>query len=228
VIRQGFAYMQDFNCTTLFASDGSLRSSLDVIKAFNRGCGFLWFFGGATPERWGVYLPNRNHWTYILGNYQIPFLVNHEKLPILLDGSGCHNCMFNISFGNSFDFQHFRSLNWGLRPALRCMGELLLTAPHGGCIAVFGPAAIGHDSTGILSGKGGCDWLEINFLKEYDANKTTLLGDAWSNTLCSYLQNFTIDWADTTSNDDSVIVKAAQAWSLFGDPTLHIGGYAGI
>lgn len=224
IIRKGLPYMQNFTQKTLFASDGTLKSSRDVIKAINRGCGFLWFIGGGTPKKWGVYLPNHLRWTYVLRNYQISLLRNHEKLPILLDGSGCHNCQFNVSLGNTL-FHSGKTRNWAYGTAVRCQGERFLNAPNGGCIAVIGPTAMGHDSFGITSRRGGYDWLEIQFLKEYNVNKVTILGAAWRNSLCGYVQNFTIDWADTTSYDDSLIVKAAQAWSLFGDPSLKIGGY---
>ena len=226
VIRQGLTYMQNFTHSTLFASDGSLKSSMDVIKAINKGCGFLWFFGGGTPKKWGAYLPNKVFWTYVLQNYQIPLLVNHKKLPICLDGSGCHNCLFNVSIGNTLDFQPWKGSNWEGTATARCIGERLLASPGGGCIAIIGPTAMGHDSMGILSHEGGCDWLDIHFLKEYNVNKVTVLGDAWRNTLSDYVQNHTIDWTDTTSNDDSIIVKTVQAWSLFGDPSLKIGGYS--
>jgi hypothetical protein len=226
VIRQGFSYMQNFTQTTLFASDGSLKTSRDVILAINKGCSFLWFFGGGTPKKWGVYLPNHILWTYVLRNYQIPLLVNHEKLPIILDGSGCHNCLINVSIGNTLDFQPWTGTNWEGTITTRCIGERLLAKPDGGCIAIIGPTAMGHDSFGIFSHEGGCDWLDIHFLKEFNINNVTILGDAWRNTLCNYMQIYTIDWNDTTSNDDSLIVKAAQAWSLFGDPSLKIGGYS--
>jgi hypothetical protein len=225
VIRQGLTYMQNFTHTTLFASDGSLKSSKDVIKAINRGCSFLWFFGGGTPKAWGVYLPNQTKWTFVLRNYQILLLMNREKLFICLDGSGCHNCLINVSIGNTLDFRPWKSKNWVMTATARCMCERLLTKRNGGCIAFIGPTAMGHDSFGISSHMGGCDWLDVQLLKEYNVNNVTILGEAWSNCLCNYVQNNTIDWNDTTSLDDCLIVKAAQAWSLFGDPSLKIGGY---
>jgi len=223
-IRKGLPYMQNFTQKTLFASEGTLKSSKDVIKAINSGCGFLWFFGGGTPLLWGVYLPNHSKWTYVLRNYQIFLLRNHEKLPILIDGSGCHNCQFNVSIGNTRPLSG-KTRNWAYGFAARCQCERFLNAPNGGCIAIIGPTAMGHDSHGISSHEGGCDWLDIQFFKEYNVNKVSVLGDAWMNSLCSYVQGHTIDWTDTTSNDDSIIVKAAQAWSLFGDPSLQMGGY---
>lgn len=224
--RLGLTYMQDFNQIKLWASNGTLRSSRDVIKAFNQGCGFIWFFGGANPKLWGVYLSNESIlWRFIFRNSEIPLLVNNKKLPICLDGSGCHNCQFNVSIGNTLDFRPFHGKNWVSTITAECMGERLLTHSYGGCIAVIGPTAMGHDSIGIVSRRGGCDWLEIHFLEDYNIKKINVLGDVWRNSLCQYVQNFTIDWTDTTSKDDSIIVKAAETWSLFGDPSLQIGGY---
>ena len=225
VIREGLTYMENFTHTTLFGSDGTLKSSRDVIKAINKGCGFLWFFGGGSPRRWGVFLPNRLTWTPVLSNYQIFFLRNHEKLPILIDGSGCHNCQFNVSIGNTL-FNSGETKNWAYGAAARCQCERFLMAPNGGCIEVIGSTAMGHDKFGISSHKGGCDWLDIQFFNEYNINKVTVIGDIWKNSLCYYTQNFTIDWNDNTSWDDSIITKAAQTWSLFGDPSLKIGGYS--
>ena len=73
----------------------------------------------------------------------------------------------------------------------------------------------GPTQTDELGGKSG-----------YGLNNTTILGEAWGNTITDFLQRFPIDWDDTSPTGTALIAKNAKQWHLIGDPSLMIGGYA--
>ena len=67
--------------------------------------------------------------------------------------------------------------------------------------------------------------LGIGFFGQYGLNNTTILGEIWGNTITTFLQNFSINWDDTSATGDALIAKNAEQWHLIGDPSLMIGGY---
>ena len=107
----------------------------------------------------------------------------------------------------------------------RCWGASLTLKPYGGCIAVIASTAFSYESSDIDSKNGGCEWLDINFFEQYGVNKVDILGEAWGETVTAFLQNFTINWSNTSSTGDALIVKNVEQWLLIGDPSLKIGGY---
>jgi len=214
--QSGLNFLPDFNHIKLWTSDGSLKSWIDVVKAINHGCGFIWFSGGATPGAWGTHLPNENKWLYILRMRHIPLLLNNKELPICINGCGCHNCMFNISMGKS---------DWSKPIFARCMGEALTFKRFGGVIAIIGPTSSVAETPLITSKRGGMEWFDIHFFEEYNVNKTDILGETWGKTITNFLQNFSINWNDDSSNDSSLITKNVEVFLLIGDPSLKIGGY---
>ena len=55
-----------------------------------------------------------------------------------------------------------------------------------------------------------------------------MLGDTWASAISWYMDTYPVDWsASETSelNDSWVDAQVVQSWSLFGDPSLKIGGY---
>jgi hypothetical protein len=97
--------------------------------------------------------------------------------------------------------------------------------PHGGSIATIGSTAFSYESPDVNSNRGGIEWLDIQFFKEYGINNIDILGDCWKNTISAFLDNFSIDWKDSGPDGDAIIVKNVQQWLLIGDPSLKIGGY---
>ena len=64
--QQGLDLMTGFNPVKVWASDGSLKSWVDVVSAVNKGCGFLWLSGHGNPKTWGTHPPDDNE-TWIQG-----------------------------------------------------------------------------------------------------------------------------------------------------------------
>ena len=65
----------------------------------------------------------------------------------------------------------------------------------------------------------------MTFYKEYSKGMD-ILGDIWQETIVQYMNNETA-WDLTPLNWKiyNVSVMALEVWTLFGDPTLKIGGY---
>jgi hypothetical protein len=217
--QMGIDMMPDFNPIKLWTSDGSLKNWIDVVKVINRGCGFIWFSGHGNPSLWGTHPPDdKSTWIYGLRLRHMPFLLNGEKLPICIDGSGCFNSMFNVSLGYS-PWVHGLNIP-------RCWSWALTRKINGGSIATIGATAFSYESPDINKGYGGIEWLDMHFFEEYGMNNTDILGEVWGKTIINFLHNYSINWNDNSSDGDAIIVKNAEQWILFGDPSLKIGGYS--
>jgi len=214
--QMGLNYMTGFNHIKLWTSDSSLKNWRDIVKAINNGCGFVFFSGAANPYLWATNLPNVEKRFYCFRSLHVPFLINHNKLPILINGGGCHNNQFSVSILKT---------KLHIYPLTQCMGWRLTSKPFGGVIASIAPTSIAHETPTIWSKRGGMEWLDIHFFEEYNINKTDILGAVWGKTINHFLQNFNIDFNDTIVNGDRLIAKNVQAWTIIGDPSLKIGGY---
>ena len=209
--------MPGFNPVKLWTSDGSLSNSWDTVKTINKGCGFIFFSGHGNPASWATHPPNdETVWIDGMKLRYMPFLFNKNKLPICITGSGCFNNMFNVSFLNH---------PFSVYPIPKCWGEGMTFNAHGGSIATIGSTAFSYESPDINSNRGGIEWLDIQFFKEYGINDIDVLGECWSDTISAFLDNFSINWMDNSYDGDAIIVKNVQQWLLIGDPSLKIGGY---
>jgi hypothetical protein len=216
--QMGLDIMSDFKPVKLWTSDGSLKNWVDVVRAMNKGCGFIWFSGHGNPKLWATHPPyDSSEWVYGLKVPFIRFLSNGEKLPICITGSGCFNSMFNISL-------LYSPRVYGL-PILHCFSWALVIEKNGGCIATIGSTAFSYESPDINTGYGGIEQLDLHFFEEYQVKERDILGETWSNTITSFLQNFSIDWDDRSPDGSALIAKNVEEWLLMGDPSLKIGGY---
>ncbi|KYK19945.1 hypothetical protein AYK24_04610 [Thermoplasmatales archaeon SG8-52-4] len=216
--QQALDIMNDFKPVKLWTSDGSLKDSKDVVKELNKGCGFIWFSGHGNPKSWATHPPNSSEWISGLKIYDIRFLVNREKLPVCITGSGCFNSMFNISL-------LYSPRVFGL-PARHCFSWALVIQKFGGSIATIGATAFSYETPDINTGYGGIEWLDLHFFEQYKKYKKDILGETWSDTIISFLQNCSIDWNDPSATGSALVCKNVEQWLLIGDPSLKIGGYA--
>jgi hypothetical protein len=209
--------MPGFIPIKLWTSDGSLSNSWDTVRTINKGCGFIFFSGHGNPASWATHPPNdETIWIDGMKLRHMPFLFNGYKLPICITGSGCFNNMFNVSL-----FNH----PFAVYPIPKCWGEGMIFNQHGGSIATIGSTAFSYESPDVNSNRGGIEWLDVQFFKEYGINDVDILGECWSKTISAFLDNFSINWMDQSPDGDAIIVKNVQQWLLIGDPSLKIGGY---
>jgi hypothetical protein len=214
----------------LYTSDGSFTGSSDVFYAVNQGCGLLYFVGHGNPQLWATHPPNEFTWVMGPSINDMYKFKNRKMLPICVV-SGCHNCQFDVSFLNYLD----ENARYHSENAFECWGWWITRALRGGSVATIGVSALGLTKEDKPSFIGGINWLEVKFFDHYGQNSTTILGDAWSAAINSYLDTYSpLDWNTPAGynddlgryNSDSFVdVKVVQSWVLFGDPTLQIGGF---
>jgi hypothetical protein len=212
--------MTDFNSIKYYTSDGSLTNWLDIYRAINKGCGFLYFNGHASPRTWTTYFTNSSERIKGFKVDHIRFLHNRRKLPICVVG-GCHTNQFDVSI-----FKVFNKTNRRHGEAtLECWSWLLTRKLGGGSIATIGCSALGYTKEDKDSFDGGACILEVQFFKQYGQNQVDIIGDAWANSVSWYVDSYPVDWDQPLTNDSWIDVQISQTWTLFGDPSLKIGGY---
>ena len=236
----GLYYMpNDFEKISFFSSSGKFNDMDDVIQELSKGSGFVFFSGHGSPGWWG------NHYPGIPGNRKIgeveglavfnvdfyfPWikkpllpmneLTNDNKLPVVVVG-GCHNSMFNVSLIPSIiDKTNKMYMHTYGRPTPECWSWYLVKLPEAGAIATMGNTGYGYGVLGEWCTVGGFDgWITTEFFRQYGEEYHHVLGDAYSQTLASYITHFKAlgEW-------DSIHEKTVQQWVLFGDPSLKLGG----
>jgi hypothetical protein len=212
--------MSDFNPTKYYTSDGTLTSWFDIYRAINKGCGFLYFNGHASPRTWTTHLTNSSEWIKAFSVNHIRLLHNRNKLPICIVG-GCHTNQFDVSMFKIFN----RTTRRRGEATHECWSWLLTRKFGGGSIATIGCSALGYTKEDKVSFDGGACILEVQFFKQYGQDNVDILGDAWANSVSWYVDTYPVDWNQPLTNDSWVDVQIAQTWTLFGDPSLKIGGY---
>lgn len=237
----------EFARDIVWASNGRFTGTKDVITAWNKGAGFIFLSGHGSPNVWADHFPgvpgNRQKgsitglsvvtlkpWApYItFPVFPIDTLRNKEKLPVAVIG-GCHNSQFNVSmvYGVldifNYAFPRFPKIHMWCSgyPVPEAFSWRLVRNPQGGAIASMGNTGLGYGMPGIdLTTGGGDSWITIEFFKQYGTEGLHVLGQAYQQTLTSYINTF--DMTDLASGHP----KTVQEWILFGDPTLKIGGYS--
>ena len=160
--------------------------------------------------------------------YPMDKLSNGKKLPVTVVG-GCHNSQFNVSMVPGF-LEGFQYLIPGLFDNLymwchgtavpECFNWRLVRNPNGGSIASIGNTGLGYGMPGkVLTIGGGDGWITIEFFRQYGEHGQTVLGNAHSQAITSYIQTHDM------GNLEEGHPKSVQQWALLGDPSLQIGGY---
>lgn len=212
--------MSDFNPIKLYTSDGTLTGGRDILKALNKGCGFVYFVGHGSPMSWATHFPNDENRTKSFGTTQIARLRNMNRQPVCIV-SGCHNSQFDVSVLNYFNKTKRYHMEW----PPECWSWQMTRKIGGGSIATIGCAALGHTKEDKPTFAGGINELEVEFFKQYGQNEVDILGDTWKAALSWYVDTYPIDWNSELGKDEWVDLQVPQTWILFGDPSLKIGGY---
>ena len=212
--------MSGFEQIILWTSDGTFTGVRDILRAVNKGCGFLYFDGHANPFHWSTHPPgDRNTWIEGLSILSMSRLTNGKKLPICVVG-GCHNLQFDVHLGK------LREDPWYYFTWIpECWGWKLTRKIGGGSIATIGCSGLGMTKEDKESFSGAGDFLEPTFFYEYGVNGTDILGEVWGKTITDYLNKYPIDWGTPAAWDYAIDAKTVQQWVLLGDPSLKIGGY---
>jgi hypothetical protein len=223
-----FYYMTDFDKEYLWTSNGKFKGESDVKVAFDKGSGFIFFSGHGAPNIWADHLAgipgNRIH-ASVTGLQVIkvkspPYfpmnkLTNDYKNPIVVVG-GCHNSQFNVSAIATI-LRLPSMWTYGLMTP-ECWSEWLVKLSKRGSIATIGNTGLGYGVIGDDCNIAGLDGgICIEFFKQYGQEGKEILGDAFVETLRTYVTNFDMNLQEHG--------KSLSQWVLLGDPSLKIGGY---
>lgn len=209
-----------------------------VNTAFNQGAGFAFFCGHGSPMTWSTHYEPANESNWVTG-YNLKdmlFLRNKEKQPITVVG-GCHNGEFDVSLSNIIAGIREEGLRyfgwrsgyigqfWYNKWSPRSWAWMLTNRPNGGAIATIANTGLGTHGDGDQDYNGIVDylevlngWMELRFFELYGIEQQHILGLNHGQTITEYLHKFLGD-------ESKMDVKMAQQWQLFGDPSLHIGGF---
>jgi len=230
--KLALSYMDGFDGTKLWASNGNLTGPQDVIKAVSKGCGFLFFDGHGNPITWATHPPkNESAWITGLQVKDMPKLTNGAKLPVCVCG-GCHNAQFNTSLMNFFKgiikerlkyFQWTFFLNeWS--PA--CWAWKLMSVKNGGSIATMAYSGLDWFAEGDYNNDSIPDCVQFfsgyantQFFKNYGVNHLMNLSQAHTQALIDYVTLY-------PPMNEKIDCKTVQEFVLLGDPSLRIGGYS--
>jgi len=224
-----FYYMPStFEKNLLWASNGNFTGQKDVISILSKGCSFAFFFGHASPASMIVNLPGmpggfRN--SAIVGLKPISFtlpifpmnrLKNINKLPVVMV-MGCHNSQFNNTLLRSITDWGNTKKTWVYGyPNPECWSWWITKLPKRGAIATIGCTGLGpgeYDESFIPD--TGC-WIFPELFRQYGQEGHEVLGDMHGQAITSYINTF--------GQTNMIDVKMAQQLTLFGDPSMQIGG----
>jgi len=222
-----------FTLKELWTSNGNFNGVRDVIKAINRGAGFIFFAGHGSPRDWGTHPPNSDYATWVDGLYtsNMKWLWNGRKLPIVVVG-GCHNSQFDVTMLNMlkgikeygrqyFSWNQTRDCFWKWEWIPRCWSWNLVRQKHGGSIATIGNTGLGWGVPGSNSMNYQDGYITTHFFQVYaslSGKGNHSLGEIHSQTISDYIEVF-------PTNNDPKDRKTVEEWVLLGDPSLRIGGY---
>ncbi len=204
--------------TTNRDTNGRTPIAKDILKSMNEGAGFVDFEGHGNPYSWNTIWHDGEYpedWTGGFNIFAYPFLINGNKLPVVIVG-GCHNAMYNVSMIPAMlDRNHSKTryFCYGVPvPVCYCAGLVLKN--RGGAIASAGSTGYGIGYVGYavsLSGE-----LESNFFYEI-GHGSTHVAQAHSHAIQKFLAEEEIQQTEAF-----VITN----WALLGDPSLLFGGYS--
>jgi len=225
---EAMEYLEGYQITKLYTSDGTLTGWRDIVREVNKGCGILYLDGHGNPMSWTTHMPNSTEWIPDFKVFRMVYLKNKNMYPICVVG-GCHNSQFNVSFTNTFKIyeginEWYKYLYKG-ENSPECWSWWLTRKIGGGSVATIGCTALGYTREDKSSWDGATTWLEPRFFWEYGVNGTDIIGETWGKAITSYLKKYKIDWNSPPESDSAIDAKTVEEWILFGDPTLPIGGY---
>ena len=208
--------MTDFNAKKLYASahypcgdkEADLPTPRNINQAINNGAGFIVFCGHGNPSVWSAprpFLGKASSFIFPPLRYRqdfVQFLKNGNKLPIAVFAA-CSCGDFNET-DNPIAWEFVRQ-------------------DEGGSMASF---AYTRDSYMIPLGTHCTDNMDgymavhlfTTFIKEKKNGK-----DRVGNIHGELIKNYVTDHPQMSFYGLGIVI--AEAWSLFGDPTLKIGGY---
>jgi hypothetical protein len=208
--------LSDFRVTKIYASgfcrpNVKMLTTANVNAALNEGAGMVLFSGHGHPDKIWSYLPFASHmrvsFPYPSGYTvdDVQSLTNKDELPIVV-----------FSACSCGDYDYMTSpLGWEF-----------IKHEEGGAVACLANTNPSYLIPSTLCTDTVNGHLVMTFYRAYSEGMDCL-GDLWRETIVAYMNDETA-WKLTHLNWNvyNVSVMTLAVWTLFGDPTLKIGGYA--
>lgn len=221
------SYMIGCDIVKLYASTGALTGSEEVSNEINLGCGFVLTRGRGGTDKMRTFLTDGTE-IVPLTNKVVRKLSNNDMYPVVILGE-CNHGKFDVSILNLFkiftgdpnffkDFTHNDCI-------LECIAWQCVKQANGGAIATITNTNYCYGTIGDANTNGIPDdaeryggFLAVNIFKQYGEYGERVLGQIHFNTVKDYVESFPV-------GTNKLDCKSVQEWTLFGDPSLRIGGY---
>lgn len=222
-------FLDGYNITELYVSDGSLTNHEDFISSFNKGNGFVLFHGHGSQDGLFTHTSEGEKIT-VFDNEYISQLKNVGMYPILVVGC-CLTTEFDVGIWNFLTIfqnlkQHRYFFNFKYECVPECVSWNLVKKTDGGAIAHIGDSSTAWGADGDNNKDGIPDSVQMGyttglcneFFKIIGNGGKEILGDVYTETLKNIIEN-------NSPYEDRVQCKCILEFQLIGDPSLKIGGY---
>jgi hypothetical protein len=222
-------FLDKFNITELYVSDGTLTNYEDFISSFNKGNGFILYHGHGLQDGLFTHTPEGNKLKVFDTEY-IPQLNNEGMYPIVVVGC-CLTTEFDVGIWNFLTIfqnlkQHRNFFNFKYECVSESISWKMIKKSNGGSIAHIGDSSTAWGADGDTNNDSIPDSVQMGytsglcteFFKIIGSGEIKILGDVHSQTLKTIIEN-------NSPFEDRVQCKCIIEFQLIGDPSLKIGGY---
>jgi len=195
--------MNDFEPLKIQYSLGNLNP-LEIQKALQKGCGFLYYSGHGFPYGWATH-GSSEEW---IGRYFTPYILalfNGYKLPVIFFDA----CLTAKLDFNSSDLRE-DGVPVPFNASFPCFAWYFIRHPYGGAIATVGATRVAYTGVDEDGPHWGASYLAYKFFSAY--RETHVLGEIFAKAQIEYVSSMWDTWT-------------IEEFILLGDPTLKIGGY---
>lgn len=195
--------MNDFEPIRIQYSLGNLNP-LEIQKALQKGCGFLYYSGHGFPYGWATH-GSGEEW---IGRYFTPYILalfNGYKLPVIFFDA----CLTAKLDFNSSDLRE-DGVPVPFNASFPCFAWYFIRHPYGGAIATVGATRVAYTGVDEDGPHWGASYLAYKFFSAY--RETHVLGEVFAKAQMEYVSSMWDTWT-------------IEEFILLGDPTLKIGGY---
>ncbi|GAF90022.1 unnamed protein product, partial [marine sediment metagenome] len=159
ICEKAYELMPGFSPVRVYAKQDSDIDKTTVKQAIDPGCGFAFFCGHGSPLSWSTHFPpDGTGWTTGFDCFDMPYLNNKEKLPIVIIG-GCHNNQFDVSILHLFKDAQY-AISKGIWVP-RCWAWWFTCKIGGGAIASIGSTGLGTHGREDTDNNNIADYLEV-------------------------------------------------------------------
>jgi len=223
-------YLDGFDATRLYISEGNLTGPDDFIAAFNNGNGLVYYAGHGWQYRMGTYAPDSQEWLFFMHNDYVPQLNNEGMYPVMVVGC-CLTTEFDVGILNFLTIfknlkQHHYFFNFRHECVSKCISWNMVKKPDGGSIAYIGSSSTTWGDTGDNNNDSIPDGVQngftvglcTEFFRVFGEDEKRVLGEIFIDTLANVIEEF-------SAEEDRIQCKCVQEFMLIGDPSLKVGGY---